>query len=135
MPSSSPRRHLAAIAAVAALGVWAPAASAADPAFVAGNPDCASVQGAETWTETKIEPIKSGTTAFGDANVTGSFTADAGTQYFDFPAAPGVDAVIVTGGDNSNVYTYAPDATSHTGLHAPINPATGQPYQLSHIAF
>ena len=136
MPSTaSPRRHLAAVAAVAAFGVFAPAASAAGPDLVTGNPGCASVQGAETWTEIKIEPIKAGVTAFGDANVTGEFTADAKAQYFDFTAAPGVDAVIVKGGNDSNVYTYDPDATSDQGLHAPINPNTGEPYQLSHIAF
>jgi hypothetical protein len=45
-----------------------------------------------------------------------------------------VDAVIVKGGPNANVYRYS-EETSDTNLRAPINESNGQPYGLSHISF
>jgi hypothetical protein len=44
--------------------------------------------------------------------------------------------VIVKGGPNANLYDYTPDgAAADTDLHAPVNPANGGFYGLSHISF
>jgi hypothetical protein len=84
----------------------------------------------------KIEPV-------GDGTYTGQFgfsvtidvreTGDG--PVFDFTSNKGVDAVIVKGGPNANVYDYNPEVTSGTGLHAPVNPSNGNYYGLSHISF
>jgi hypothetical protein len=98
---------------------------------VPGNPSCP----AGTY-ELKIEPV-------GDGTYTGQFgfsvtidvreTGDG--PVFDFTSNKGVDAVIVKGGPNANVYDYNPEVTSGTGLHAPVNPSNGNYYGLSHISF
>jgi hypothetical protein len=54
-------------------------------------------------------------------------------QTFDWVATLGIDAVIVKGGANSNVYVYDPEAFSGSGLHAPVNPDNGRYFQISHI--
>jgi len=54
---------------------------------------------------------------------------------FDWSATLGIDAVIVKGGNNANLYEYDPEETSDSGLHPPINSNTGQPYGISHIEF
>ncbi|HKX68369.1 MAG TPA: hypothetical protein VJN29_14215, partial [Intrasporangium sp.] len=54
---------------------------------------------------------------------------------FDWTSNIGVDVVIVKGGPKANVYTYPFESLGDTGLTAPINPANGQPYGLSHISF
>ncbi|HEX6130883.1 MAG TPA: hypothetical protein VF044_04080, partial [Actinomycetota bacterium] len=55
--------------------------------------------------------------------------------YFDWSASLGIDAVIVKGGNNANLFAYAPEATGDTRLHAPVNPSNGQPYAVSHVEF
>lgn len=54
---------------------------------------------------------------------------------FDWVSNFGVDAVIVKGGKNSNVYIYPQPVMGDTSLQPPINPQTGWPYGLSHIDF
>ncbi|HEV2813224.1 MAG TPA: hypothetical protein VGW10_08240, partial [Solirubrobacteraceae bacterium] len=119
----------AAIAAVSLSGV----AAASTPTFVAGNPNCADIQGTASWKELKIESPGQGTSRLGGGGQSAVVTASG--AYFDFTATPGVDAVIVKGGPNANVYRYSPEATSGDDLHAPINPSNGKPYGLSHISF
>lgn len=53
--------------------------------------------------------------------------------YFDWEATLGMDAVIVKGGDNANVYEYNPEATSGFGLHSP--PKGENIPEISHIEF
>jgi LPXTG-motif cell wall-anchored protein len=56
-------------------------------------------------------------------------------QVFDWKSNIGVDVVIAKGGEGgSNVYTYDPEETEDTGLHAPVNPS-GMFAGLSHISF
>jgi hypothetical protein len=55
--------------------------------------------------------------------------------YFTWSATLDLDAVIVKGGPNSNVYVYNPEATGGAGLASQVNPNTGKPYGLSHISF
>jgi hypothetical protein len=57
---------------------------------------------------------------------------------FNWSASIPIDAVIVKGGPNANLYAYEPEAMSNAGepaLHAPVNPSNGMYYGLSHIAF
>ncbi len=51
-----------------------------------------------------------------------------------FDASQGVDAVIVKGGPNANVYRYASESRGDSGLTTPTNPSNGQPYGLSHVS-
>jgi LPXTG-motif cell wall-anchored protein len=53
---------------------------------------------------------------------------------FSWTSNIGVDVVIVKGGNASNVYTYDPESTADTGLHAPVN-ASGMFAGLSHVSF
>ncbi|WP_170233691.1 hypothetical protein [Ornithinimicrobium humiphilum] len=64
-----------------------------------------------------------------------TFTSD-GT-WVDWTSTVGIDAVIVKGGPNANVYRYDPPAESFgdTGLVTPTNPNNYKPYGLSHVDF
>ncbi|MCI0398418.1 MAG: hypothetical protein L0332_06115 [Chloroflexi bacterium] len=55
----------------------------------------------------------------------------------DWSSTFGIDAVIVKGGSNANLYIYDPPAESFgdSGLHSPINPNNGDPFGLSHVEF
>jgi LPXTG-motif cell wall-anchored protein len=97
------------------------------PTQVPGNATCPAGT-----TELKVEPVESGTFTDGTLTVTLVVTGDT----FSFTSNIGVDVVIVKGGPNSNVYDYRPgESTGDTGLHAPINPKTGEPFGLSHVSF
>jgi uncharacterized repeat protein (TIGR01451 family) len=100
------------------------------PVEVPSNPVCPAGT-----TELKVEPVEDGTYSDGTLTVTVDERATAAGEVFDFTANIGVDVVIAKGGPNGNVYTYNPEATSDTNLHAPINPSNGQFYGLSHISF
>jgi hypothetical protein len=112
-----------------ALGLFTALPASADhvtPTQEPGNPQCP-----DGTTELKIEPVESGT--FTDGTLTVTLVVTGNT--FDWTSNIGVDVVIVKGGPNANVYVYDPEATSDTGLHAPINPRTGEPFGLSHVSF
>ena len=97
------------------------------PTQVSGNATCPAGT-----TELKVEPVESGTFTQGALTVTLVVTGNT----FSFTSNIGVDVVIVKGGPNSNVYDYRPgESTGDTGLHAPINPKTGEPFGLSHVSF
>lgn len=107
-------------------------ASHVQPSFInATNPTCADV-GYDF--EYKVEPPNSGTYQVPGI---GSVTVTADGTYFDWTSTFGIDAVLVKGGQNANLYVYDPPAESFgdTGLHSPINPNNGQPFGLSHISF
>lgn len=129
------RRAAAVAVALSALGAGTAQAASVQPTVVDGNPTCADVQGSETWTEIKLDNPGKGEKNFGDAGVTGTLDIDDGVINASFTATPGVDAVIVKGGEVANVYAYTPDSTGDSGLTSPINPSTGEPYQVSHVQF
>jgi hypothetical protein len=122
---------LAAIAGAVALFTVLPAsATHVTPTEVRGNPACPAGT-----TTLKIEPVVSGTFTDGTLTVTIVVRDTADGQVFDFTSNIGVDQVIAKGGPNANVYTYSPEATSDTGLHAPVNPNNDMFFGLSHISF
>jgi hypothetical protein len=114
-------------AVVATLAFTGSAAATYGPAptKVAGNPNCASLG----LSEVKIDPVPQGRTS------RSGFTISVSGLRFDWTSAQGVDAVIVKGGPNANVYRYQGEATRGWHLSAPVNPNNGQPYGLSHISF
>ena len=106
-------------------------ASHVDPVFVAGNPTCPE---GLTALQADGDGFHNGVYSDGTLTVTTSnFNAD--EKSFDWSANIGVDEVIVKGGPNANVYTYAPEETSDTGLHTPFNENSGSNYGLSHVLF
>jgi hypothetical protein len=116
-----------ATAGAAALFTALPAWGASvTPVVVRGNPSCPAGT-----TTLKVEPVSDGT--FTDGTLT--VNLDVTGSIFDWASNIGVDQVIVKGGPNANVYTYPLESTGDTGLSAPINPANGQPYGLSHVSF
>ena len=121
---------LAALAAALGLFTVLPAsATHVSPVTVQGNAPCPA-----DMTELKIEPVTDGTFSDGTLTVTIDVRDTALGQVFDWTSNIGVDVVIVKGGNASNVYTYNPEATSDTGLHAPLN-RSGSYAGLSHISF
>jgi hypothetical protein len=122
---------LAAIAGAVALFTVLPAsATHVTPTQEPGNPACPPGT-----TTLKIEPVASGTFSDGTLTVTIVVRDTADGQVFDFTSNIGVDQVIVKGGPNANIYTYPTEATSDTGLHAPVNPNNDMFFGLSHISF
>jgi hypothetical protein len=122
---------IAVTAATLLMMAWAifPTAAQAthvQPTFFSGNPGCGDLGDPDLTSLTKFEPVSSGT----QAGVT--ITVD--DALFDWTSQIGIDAVIVKGGSNANVYFYD-EATSDTDLHAPINPNNNKPFGLSHIEF
>lgn len=107
----------------------------------AGNPTCddfAEQYGnGATWTQFKLEgdSLANGSHTDGTLEVTISnyVNSSSGTPgSFDWSSNIGVDAVFVKAGtDKHNLYLYAPEATSDTGL----GPQAGQGNGISHISF
>jgi hypothetical protein len=120
------------------------------PIFVSGNPDCTDLN-ANNGTFPSI------TSNYGfkiDSNASGTFTLTngpglvltggapsdpgnsvttnvSGGTLLSWAATLGIDAVIVKGGPNANVYVYNPEAMSDTNLVTPNNGGFG----VSHIEF
>jgi hypothetical protein len=121
---------LAAVAGAVGLFTVLPAsAEHVDPVQVPGNAPCPA-----GLTELKVEPVADGTFTDGTLTVTIDVRDTADGQVFDWTSNIGVDVVIVKGGNASNVYTYDPESTGDTGLHAPEN-RSGNFAGLSHISF
>lgn len=129
---------------------------ASNPVFVSGNPDCADLNGDNASFPTitsdfgfKIDPPASGTFTLTstDGELTGSAPEDTNNsvttdiqsvalgQILNWSATLGVDAVIMKGGPNANVYVYNPEATSDQGIHTPVNPNNNKYFGISHIEF
>jgi hypothetical protein len=100
------------------------------PQVVPGNPSCASL-GLGT-VAVRFDPPLSGSMALGGSE---SVTIAADGIHVDWSATIGIDAVIVKGGPNANIYGYAPESLGATQLQAPTNPNNGKPYGLSHVDF
>jgi hypothetical protein len=115
--------------AVALFTVLPATATHVNPTLVPGNASCPAGT-----TTLKVEPVTDGTFSDGTLTVVIDVRDTAGGQVFDWTSNIGVDAVIAKGGPNSNVYTYSPESTGDTGLHAPTN-ASGKFAGLSHISF
>ncbi|HEX6239212.1 MAG TPA: LPXTG cell wall anchor domain-containing protein [Acidimicrobiales bacterium] len=102
------------------------------------NATCAGLapEGAN-WVELKVEPVADGTDTDGTLSVTIDVTETADGPVFDWTSNIGVDAVFVKGGPGGLLYVYDPptESTGDTGLHAPVNPANGMYYGLSHLSF
>jgi hypothetical protein len=133
---------LVVILVVAALAWGQPAAAipAVDPIFVDDNPDCTDLGFAHGLKFDYSDGELPGTYPLGSGTVTWSTDG----TYVDWSSTFGVDAVIMKGGPNANVYKYDPPAESFgdTGLVSPINdsnkpddPNGDKPYGLSHVEF
>lgn len=111
------------------------AAASVTPVFVPGNPSCTSL-GYSNGFKPQPEPPTSNTYPF-PSDPANSVTITSDGTFFDWTSTLGIDAVIVKGGPNANVYVYDPPAESFsdTGLHSPINPSNNDPFGLSHIEF
>jgi hypothetical protein len=121
---------LAAIAGAVGLFTVLPAsATHVTPTTQTGNVACPA-----GLTELKVEPVADGTFTDGTLTVTIDVRTTADGEVFDWTSNIGVDVVIVKGGNASNIYTYDPEATTDTGLHAPAN-ASGRFAGLSHVSF
>ncbi|TEX44909.1 MAG: hypothetical protein B7C54_07110 [Acidimicrobiales bacterium mtb01] len=130
-----------------------PSGDGVTPVVLSGNVTCAQLNADEVNFPTvtrdfgvKVEPVTSGTYYFtsADATLEGGQPDDpynyvtlsnVSGGYFDWAASLDIQAVIVKGGSDSNTFVYFPEDVNDTGLHAPINPDTGQPYGLSHVTF
>lgn len=125
-------RLTSAFIAVAGACVLAPAgaqAASVTPFLVPGNPSCAVVQGAETWTQLKKDG-PGGVVVLDDGVVKVTATISNDRKSLSFTATPGIDAVIVKAGPEANVYVYDPDSTGDTNLVVP--PAGAD---ISHVSF
>jgi hypothetical protein len=121
---------IAVLVAVVVLLVSAPA-YAVDPEFVAGNPTCPVGT-----IEFKLD-FTPASGVYDDPNsnlvITIQRVDDAIGQVFNWSSNLGIDVVIVKGGPNANVYTYSPEASGDSLLHAPLN--GDKYYGISHVSF
>jgi uncharacterized repeat protein (TIGR01451 family) len=126
---------LTALSFVAAAGAQAgpPSGAGVQPTEIAGNPTCAQLTPGTF--ELRINSPADGTFSDGVLTVTLDVRDTADGQVFDWTSNIGIDSIFVKGGPGGNLYVYDPEATSDTGLHAPINPSNGTFYGLSHISF
>lgn len=108
-----------------------------------GNLTCAHV-GTFEWTSdrTDYDPVDPGTNftvlikdGVGTVVASADVTYNPGTKRLDFTATAPIEAVIVKGGQDANVYDYRPAGVmADTGLGAPPN-ASGSPADLSNVTF
>jgi hypothetical protein len=104
------------------------------PVFIVGNPDAADL-GFDFGFKPQPEPPLSDTYTFPAPDGVNTVTITSDGVYFDWTSTLSIDAVIVKGGPNANVYYYDPEVNCDNGLHSPINPNNGNPYAISHIEF
>lgn len=139
-----------ALAGALALGSLAAAAALPGTALAdAGPPSGAGVQPSESVGNLESKDCPTGTFGytiqgedlganphtFGSFVVTTTTTDTAAGPLVAFTANMGVDVVFVKGGPNANVYTYAPERSSDTALHPPVNPNNGTYFGISHVTF
>lgn len=130
------KRTLILAAALVALSAGPVSAAKVDPTFHDGNPTCSDlVSSAFPVVELKVEPVASGTYTDGTLAVKVVVNQTGNGPTIDFTSEPSVDAVFVKGGPNGNLYTYPNETKSDQDLHAPVNPANGTYYGLSHLSF
>lgn len=115
-----------------AMFVARPAAAASvAPLYIAGNPSCTDLGYAygTKWDYPQVST--GGTYGLGLGEVTWSTDG----TYVDWSSTFGVDAVIVKGGPNANLFVYDPESFKDDDLASPINPNNGTPFGLSHVEF
>ncbi|UCC61611.1 MAG: isopeptide-forming domain-containing fimbrial protein, partial [Anaerolineae bacterium] len=127
-----------------------PSGRGVQPVWVSGNPTCAELAAqfapGATWNELRLENGSLGPGTYPDTwGQPGDLVVTIDTYdgtYFSWSSKVSVDAAFVKAGANGNLYQYDPtgfksemEATSDTSLHAPINPNTSRPYEVSHISF
>ena len=134
MDSIRTRMLFAALATVLALALPSAASAASvEPVQMTDNPDCGDIGGEAGWLQLKHGNLNS-------SNPTGTYTSSNGYvsvtvselrqgDSFDWTSTKGIDAVIVKGGTDSNVYFYAGESRGDTNLNPPD---TGG---LSHVTF
>jgi hypothetical protein len=126
-----PKRVVAPLAAAGALLLIPAVAGAAtvDPVWYDDNPTCADLGYAH---EIKFDPPQTGSkTADG---VTVDLTVGAG-QAVSWTSSSPIDAVMVKGGSEGNVYKYPGESSTDSGLHTPVNQNNGTFFGLSHVNF
>lgn len=109
-------------------------AASVTPTVIAGNPTCTTLGysfGFKPNTPSEADPT--GTHAIPGGSITVTKSGDS----ISWTSTVGIDAVIIKGGPNANLYAYDPPAESFgdTNLVAPINPNNGMPYGFSHVEF
>lgn len=124
-----------------------PLLSHVEPVPTGGNPDCADLgfsfgwkidanapNGTYTLTNGAQNGVATGITVGGQEDPGNQITISNNNdgKFFDWASTLGIDAVIVKGGVNSNVYNYDPEATSDDGLHSPNGDT---PPDISHVEF
>jgi len=122
--------------AFAILKINTATATTITPVFTAGNPTCTELgyaAGFKPTSPSESNPVGVHTLPDGVNTVTISIDGNG----VDWTSTLGMDAVIVKGGPDANVYQYDPPAESFgdTDLVAPTNPNNGQPFGLSHLVF
>ena len=132
-PISIPRRTVVPFLAAGALLLVPAAASAASvvPSHHEGNPNCLDLGYSH---ELKFDPPSAGSKSGDGVTVEMSIGSDAFGSLVDWTASAPIDAVIVKGGPNANVYSYPGESSGDTGLHSPFN-GPDKYYGLSHVNF
>jgi hypothetical protein len=106
-----------------------------NPHYYPGNPSC------EDLGLVNVFSVKHDFGVGDDATITltvpgyGTITFTHDGFYVDWSSTLGIDAVIVKGGPNANVWFYDPESFGDQDLASPINGNTGIPYGLSHVDF
>lgn len=126
-------KRLASVGVLAAILVTtlAGVSRGVEPQFVAGNPTCVGL-GYDLEFKLNFDP-GSGTYEVDDTRWV-KITKTGSTE-LSWESNFGIDAVIMKGGPNANVYVYEPEAVTDSGLTPPINPTNGSPYGISHVSF
>lgn len=109
-----------------------PSGNGVQPVYVAGNPTCTGL-GYDFGFKPQVGEDDFDSGYFeGSPDGINTITADSDGTYVDWTSTLGIDAVIVKGGPNANVYVYDPPAESFgdSGLTTP-----GAAYDISHIEF
>ena len=132
-PITIPRRTIVPFLAAGALFIVPAAASAASvvPSLHEGNPSCMDLGYNH---ELKFDPPSAGSKSGDGVTVDMSVGADAFGSLVDWTSSAPIDAVIVKGGPNANVYAYPGESSGDTGLHSPFNGPDNY-YGLSHVSF
>ena len=132
-PISIPRRTVVPFLAAGALFLVPAAASAASvvPSLHEGNPNCLDLGYSH---ELKFDPPSAGSQSGDGVTVEMSLDADGFGSLVDWTSSTPIDAVIVKGGPNANVYAYPGESSGDTGLHSPFN-GPDKYYGLSHVNF
>jgi hypothetical protein len=111
-------------------------AASVEPGVVAGNPSCVGLGydfGFKPNVPSENNPVGTHTIPGTIETITITKSGDS----ISWTSTLGIDAVIVKGGPNANVYVYDPPAESFgdTNLVPPTNSANGQPFGFSHVEF